>query len=84
MGVVVVAAGRSTRMGGTDKTFADVLGAPLIAHTLRRMAQSDVVDRIVLVVSDDAVPDGEAIVRIWAFPKSPRFAPAAPAARTRC
>ena len=56
-------------MGGTDKTFVDVLGAPLIAHTLRRIAQSDVVDRIVLVVSADAVPDGEAIVQDLGIPK---------------
>lgn len=69
LGVVVVAAGRSTRMGGTDKTFVDVLGTPLIAHTLRRVAESDVVDRIVLVVSADAVPDGEAIVQDLGIPK---------------
>ena len=69
MGVVVVAAGRSTRMGGTDKTFADIHGTPLIGHTLRRIAASDAVDRIVLVVAADAVPDGEAIVRRLAIPK---------------
>lgn len=55
LGVVVVAAGRSSRMGGTDKTFADVHGVPLIAHTLRRLAQSDAVARIVLVVSEHSV-----------------------------
>ena len=65
----MVAAGRSSRMGGTDKTFADVLGSPLIAHTLRRVAASDAVDRIVLVVAADAVPDGEAIVRELGIPK---------------
>lgn len=69
LGVVVVAAGRSTRMGGADKTFVDVLGTPLIAHTLRHIAASDVVDRIVLVVSADAVPDGEAIVQDLGIPK---------------
>lgn len=69
LGVVVVAAGRSTRMGGTDKTFADVLGSPLIAHTLRRIAASDAVDRIVLVVAADAVPDGEAVVQDLGIPK---------------
>lgn len=66
---MVVAAGRSARMGGTDKTFVEALGAPLIAHTLRRVAQSEVVDRIVLVVSADAVPDGEAIVQDLGIPK---------------
>jgi len=69
LGVVVVAAGRSTRMGGTDKTFVDVLGTPLIVHTLRRIAASEVVDRIVLVVSADAVQDGEAIVQDLGIPK---------------
>ncbi len=69
LGVVVVAAGRSSRMGGTDKTFADVRGSPLIAHTLRRIAASDAVDRIVLVVAPDAVPDGEAMVRGLEIPK---------------
>ena len=69
LGVVVVAAGRSTRMGGTDKTFADVHGTPLVGHTLGRIAASDAVDRIVLVVAADAVPEGEAIVRDLAIPK---------------
>ena len=69
LGVVVVAAGRSSRMGGTDKTFADVHGTPLIGHTLRRIAASESVDRIVLVVAADAVADGEAIVRELDIPK---------------
>ena len=69
LGVVVVAAGRSVRMGGADKTFVDVLGTPLIAHTLRRVAASDAVDRIVLVVAADAVPDGEAVVQDLGIPK---------------
>lgn len=69
LGVVVVAAGRSSRMGGTDKTFADIQGSPLIAHTLRRVAASDAVDRIVLVLATDAVTDGETIVRDLDIPK---------------
>ena len=69
LGVVVVAAGRSVRMGGADKTFVDVLGTPLIAHTLRRVAASDAVDRIVLVVAADMVADGEAIVQDLGIPK---------------
>lgn len=69
LGVVVVAAGRSSRMGGADKTFVDVLGTPLIGHTLRRIAASDAVDRIVLVVAADVVSDGEAIVRDLDIPK---------------
>ena len=62
LGVVVVAAGRSTRMGGTDKTFAEVHGIPLVVHTLRRLAGSDAVESIALVVADDAVARAEAMV----------------------
>jgi 2-C-methyl-D-erythritol 4-phosphate cytidylyltransferase/2-C-methyl-D-erythritol 2,4-cyclodiphosphate synthase len=51
---VVVAAGRSERMGGADKLAADVGGRPLLAWTLHGLAASPIVDRIVLVVARDA------------------------------
>ena len=63
LGVVVVAAGRSTRMGGTDKTFAEIRGAPLIVHTLRRLAASDAVGSIMLVVAVEAVEDAREMLR---------------------
>ena len=62
LGVVVVAAGRSTRMGGTDKTFANVHGRPLVAHTLRRLSQADAVSRIALVVADGSVARANAMI----------------------
>ncbi len=61
LGVVVVAAGRSARMGGTDKTFTEVQGAPLIVHTLRRLAASEAVEAIVLVVAAAAVSEAETL-----------------------
>ena len=63
LGVVVVAAGRSSRMGGTDKTFTEVQGAPLIVHTLRRLAASEVVEAIALVVAAEAVPAAQTLAR---------------------
>ena len=69
LGVVVVAAGRSSRMGGTDKTFAEIHGAPLIVHTLRRLARSDAVARIALVVAEDAVPRAKAMVAEYGIAK---------------
>ena len=69
LGVVVVAAGRSARMEGADKTFVDVHGTPLVGHTLRHIAASDAVDRIVLVVAADAVHDGEVIAHDLGIPK---------------
>ena len=69
MGVVVVAAGRSTRMGGTDKTFAEIHGIPLVVHTLRRLAQSPAVSRIALVVAEDAVARAEGMIARHAIDK---------------
>ena len=46
LGVIIVAAGRSTRMGGVDKTFAPLLGAPLIGHTLDQFEAFPGVDEI--------------------------------------
>ena len=69
MGVVVVAAGRSTRMGGTDKTFAEIHGIPLVVHTLRRLSQSPAVSRIALVVAEDAVARAEGMISRYAIDK---------------
>ncbi|MDP2350135.1 MAG: 2-C-methyl-D-erythritol 4-phosphate cytidylyltransferase, partial [Chloroflexota bacterium] len=53
--VVVVAAGSSRRMGGTDKLMAPVAGRPLLAWTLAALASSPVVERMVVVTSPDRV-----------------------------
>jgi 2-C-methyl-D-erythritol 4-phosphate cytidylyltransferase / 2-C-methyl-D-erythritol 2,4-cyclodiphosphate synthase len=53
--VVVVAAGRSSRMGGTDKLEAPLGGRPLLARTLESMAASPVVRRVVLVTAPERV-----------------------------
>ena len=48
---VIVAAGRGTRMGpGIDKLFLEVAGAPVVAHTWRRIDRADGIDEVVLVV----------------------------------
>ncbi len=52
VGAVIVAAGASTRMGGADKTLADLGGEPLIAHTVAVFEQSAAVGAIVLVVGE--------------------------------
>jgi 2-C-methyl-D-erythritol 4-phosphate cytidylyltransferase len=48
--VIVVAAGSSSRMGGTDKRTAPLAGRPLLAWTIAGIAASPVVERIVLVM----------------------------------
>lgn len=48
---VVVAAGRSERMGGRDKLAADLAGRPVLAWSLAAIAASPLVERIALVRS---------------------------------
>jgi 2-C-methyl-D-erythritol 4-phosphate cytidylyltransferase/2-C-methyl-D-erythritol 2,4-cyclodiphosphate synthase len=53
--VVVVAAGSSRRMAGTDKLMADVGGRPLLAWTLAAIAAAPCVERLVLVAAPERV-----------------------------
>lgn len=51
---IIVAAGTGQRFGSeTPKQFASILGKPLIVHTLERFTESDAIDEIVLVLSED-------------------------------
>ncbi len=50
--VIVVAAGNSTRMG-TNKQFMRIGSYPVIVRTLAAFENSDIVDRIILVVRDE-------------------------------
>ncbi|HZA21509.1 MAG TPA: NTP transferase domain-containing protein, partial [Dehalococcoidia bacterium] len=58
VGVIVVAAGKSARMGGVDKTFAPILGIPLVAYTLAQFEAFPPVTEIVLVLSADHLEQG--------------------------
>ncbi len=50
---VIVAAGRGTRMNaGINKQFIDIKGKPLLYYTLKRFEESEVIDEIVLVLSE--------------------------------
>ena len=63
VGAVIVAAGRSTRMGGVDKTFASILGVPLVAHALDRFESSSLIDQIVVVLAEDSLDRGRELVK---------------------
>lgn len=52
---IVVAAGASSRMGGTDKLAHEIGGRPLLAWTIDALAAVDSVDRIVVVVAPDRI-----------------------------
>jgi len=70
--VVVVAAGRSSRMGGQDKTFTLLRGIPLIVHTLSHFQSCSMIEDIVLVLSNDNLERGREIVHEQAFTKVSR------------
>jgi len=69
VGAVIVAAGRSIRMGGVDKTFASILGRPLVAHTLDRFESSSLIDQIILVLAGDSLEQGRRLVEERGYKK---------------
>lgn len=49
VGAIVLAAGRSTRMGGANKLLADLDGAPVVAHTVDAIAVAGLPPPVVVV-----------------------------------
>jgi 2-C-methyl-D-erythritol 4-phosphate cytidylyltransferase len=61
VGAIVVAAGRSTR-AGQDKIWADLGGEPVLAHSVRTLAQADEIDELAIVVHADRAQDTRALL----------------------
>ncbi|GAB6085533.1 2-C-methyl-D-erythritol 4-phosphate cytidylyltransferase [Alkaliphilus crotonatoxidans] len=54
---IIVAAGKGTRMGANiNKQYIQLLGKPLLAHTLSVFERSPLVEEIILVVGKDEIP----------------------------
>jgi 2-C-methyl-D-erythritol 4-phosphate cytidylyltransferase len=64
---IVVAAGRSERMGGVDKVFAELAGRPLVAWSLAAFKKCPSVAGVVVVAAPPEVARMEAIVEEWRF-----------------
>ena len=60
---MVVAAGKSSRMAGVDKTFVPVLGKPLVAHTLSHFEVSLLVSEVILVLAAGEMGRGKQLVQ---------------------
>jgi 2-C-methyl-D-erythritol 4-phosphate cytidylyltransferase len=56
-------------MGGVDKTFAPILGLPLVVHTLDRFELSPLVHQIVLVLAKDSLDLGKQMVQQRGYTK---------------
>lgn len=54
-GVVIVAAGTASRMGGIDKVMAPLDGEPMIVRTVRTFQNCDAVKEIVIVTREDLI-----------------------------
>ncbi|GIW09984.1 MAG: 2-C-methyl-D-erythritol 4-phosphate cytidylyltransferase [Dehalococcoidia bacterium] len=59
---VIVGAGAGRRFGG-DKVFAELAGRPLVAHTVAAFEAAPEVEAIVLVLREEMVPRGLALVQ---------------------
>lgn len=69
VGAVIVAAGSSQRMGGTDKMFAPLGGRPLLARVIDVFQKCDAVDQIVVVLSQPNLEQGRQLVASHKFSK---------------
>lgn len=58
---IIVAAGQGKRFGGgRPKQFAEILGKPVLVHTLERFELCPAIDQIILVVSEqERIPTSE-------------------------
>ena len=75
VGVIVVAAGGSRRMGGVDKIFTPILGIPLIAHTLDQFEAFPLVSEVVLVLAPDNLERGACLARDRGYRKVSHICP---------
>ena len=67
---IIVAAGRSERMGaGTDKAFLNLGPKPVVAWSLLAFEHCADIDRIVLVVRKEQIVAAKAVVRMFGISK---------------
>ena len=52
---IIVAAGTASRMNGIDKQLANLLGVPVIVHTIKAFQNSNLINNIIVVTRQDLV-----------------------------
>ena len=68
-GVIIVAAGSASRMGGVNKILAPLAGKPVICHTLLAFNENPAISDIVLVTREDMVLNLQKIADEYGFLK---------------
>jgi 2-C-methyl-D-erythritol 4-phosphate cytidylyltransferase len=69
VGVIIVAAGSASRMGGVNKILAPLSGKPAICHTIAAFNGHQSVLNIVLVTRNDMILDLQKITNEFSFSK---------------
>ena len=69
VGVIIVAAGAASRMGGINKILAPISGRPVIAHTISAFNSNPNILDIVLVTRNDMILDLQKIADEYGFLK---------------
>ncbi len=62
VGAIIVAAGKSQRMSGTDKIFAPLAGQPVLLRVLQPFIYCQNVDRIVVVLNSRNYDEGKDLI----------------------
>ncbi len=66
---VIVSAGNSTRMGGINKQFLELDGAPVIANTITAFQRSLIIDEIIIVTRECDIEEVSKLVDKYEFTK---------------
>ena len=67
---VILAAGKSTRMGdGVDKAFLSLVDRPVVAWSLQAFERCADIDRIILVVRKDQIVASKAVAKMFGISK---------------
>jgi len=78
IGAVVVAGGKSTRMGEVDKIFASLRGKALIAHVLDVFCRCNFIDDLVLVLDKINFDQGRKLLEEYGWSDSVKICPGGP------
>ena len=62
VGAIIVAAGKSQRMSGTDKIFAPLAGQPVLLRVLQPFIDCPSIDRIVVVLNNRNYDEGKELI----------------------
>ncbi len=66
---VIVSAGNSTRMGGINKQFLKLDGAPVIANTINMFQKCPMIDEIIIVTRESDIDEIAKLVEKYNFSK---------------